>query len=324
MDLDSAMTFLGFVEERHRAWEARQHDKCQPWTDDDIVNGHKFTNVFRILDHGTQFIMTDLLEPDLAERDMLMRLFLYRHTGRVEVWEYANLMMGRYPTVDDLDELLACWQEYRGETKVTQRGQEARNSPGEKRVFQRSVFTGAYLVFPQTHDRGSDKLESIFDLTRRLFHPDSDQDVVPEFLATDNPALQFKILRRNKGVADFMSMQILTDWGYTPQCGQDRENDFVVPGPGARKGAAAIDPTRSAEQVIEWAQEAIHGSESCPELALDDYGEHYRRPSLMDVQNCLCEYSKYVRFASSSSSHKLYRPAHPGVQSRPVLPEHWL
>lgn len=317
-DADAALNFLSFVEARHRIWEARQAGLPQNmWTDDPVLASHKFTNVFRVLDYGTQFIFTDLLEDGLSPRDTLMRLFLYRHTGRTEVWKHVQADLGGYPTFEQLDDVLESMKDYRGETKITQRGQEARNNPGEKRTFQRSVFTGAYLVFPQTHDRGSDKLESIIGLTKRLFTPGSAQDCVIDFVVAEKQADRFKALRRNKGVADFMSMQILTDWGYTEHCGEDREDEFIVPGPGAKKGAAVIDPSLKAEQVVRWAQMAIHGSPDCPKL-----GD--RLPSLMDVQNCLCEFSKYVRFAGGSPSrYQPYRPAHPGVQSVPQLPMHW-
>ena len=156
LDTDRALDFLTFVEARHEAWLNRQAGKPGPWTDEPIVQTRKFTNVFRILDHGTQFIMTDLIEDGLSDRDMLMRLFLYRHTGRTEVWRHLLVDMGCYPTVDDLTDVLESWQAYRGETKITMRGQEARNRPGEKRTFAKSVVTGAYLVFPQSHTPGTD------------------------------------------------------------------------------------------------------------------------------------------------------------------------
>ena len=43
----------------------------------------------------------------------------------------------------------------------------------------------------------------------------------------------------------------------------------------------------------------------------------------MDVQNTLCEFSKYVRFQSKPIPTKQYVPAHPGPQPPPVLPKHW-
>jgi hypothetical protein len=136
-----------------------------------------------------------------------------------------------------------------------------------------------------------------------------------DFYRASTQAERFAALRRNKGVADFMSMQILTDWGYTPHCGEDRENDFVVPGPGAVKGALALDPSGKPADTLRWAVTAIWNSGG-PLLG-------NRLPSYMDVQNCLCEFSKYLRYEGKPASVKPYRPAHPGAQPAPVLPEHW-
>jgi hypothetical protein len=317
LDIDAATDFLGFVDARHRVWQARQQGLPQPWTTDPIVASRKFTNVFRVLDHGSQYVLTDLVDPELSPRDQLARLFLYRHTGRVEVWEAMDLVSG-LPTLDNLDDCLEAIKAYRGKTKVhlkSKRVTPGRGNGHQKTIGERPVFTAAYLVFPQSAERGTDKLDSIFDLTRRLFTPGSPDDLVPDFLAATRQADRFEALRRNKGVADFMSMQVLTDWGYTPHCGQDLENDFVVPGPGARKGAAELG--LKPEAALDWALSAVHALPEPPLL-----GD--RLPSRMDIQNCLCEFSKYARFARSASTQKTYSPAHPGVQLPPVLPQHWL
>lgn len=317
-DLDMIIDYIDFVTERHQVWQLRQAGAPQPWTDNTILQERKFTNVFRVLDPGSQFVLTDLVDPDLPARDTLMRMFLYRHTGRIETWEYLQLVAGGYPTVDTLDETLEAWQEYRGDTKITQRGQEARNRPGEKRTFQRPVFTSAYLVFPQSDVKGTDKLESIVALTKRLFTPGSPDDVVPDFLAAKTQAKRFEILRRNKGVADFMSMQILTDWGYV---GVDREDEFIVAGPGAIRGAKLLYPTKKAGPVMREMHEYISETPGMPVLEMP--GGRVRVPSLMDVQNTLCEFSKYARYMKAESTGKPYKPAHPGPQPAPVLPPLW-
>jgi hypothetical protein len=291
IDADAALTFLSFVEQRHRAWERRTAGLPQEtWTDDPIVATHKFTNVYRVLDYGSQFVLTDLIDPNLDERTQLRDLFLYRHTGRVEAWDYAAVVAEAYPY--DLDELYQIWSAYRNEG--------------------RPFFTNAYLVFPQSTVPGTDKLRSIIDLTERLFTEGSPDDVVPDFLAVKTQQERFRVLRRNKGVADFMSMQVLTDWGYTPHCGEDRENEMVVCGPGAVKGARALglDP----DSAIQWAVTSLRNSGT---VRLGD-----RLPSYMDVQNCLCEFSKYVRFAAKPIPAKPYKPAHPGLSTY-RLPDHW-
>lgn len=327
-------TLLHFIKARHKIWEARQFTVgTGPWTDDPILRQHKFTNVFRVLDYGSQFLLKELLEPGLDSRDALMRAFLYRHTGRWEAWEYFELMEGHYPGIDDLDLVLKHFNTYRGETKTVLQNRSAETRAlgtggFSKKVGKRSLFTSAYLVFPQSREPGVDKLETIVDLTRRLFTPGSPQDVVPRFMAADTQAERFAALKDAKGVGDFMSMQVLTDWGWAPQCGEDREDEFVVAGPGARKGAKLLAPELKPELVIREFHQGLLADPDCPVLWIrdtSDGGAVYRRPSLMDVQNCFCELSKYARYLErdSGARQRTYRPSHPGVQSAPVFPLHW-
>jgi len=319
LDVDRAMSYLGFVEARHRAWVARQHGDPQPWTSEPIVATRKFTNVFRVLDHGSQYVF-NLIDEDPATT--LMRLFLYRHTGRVEVWEYLEMTCG-LPTLTNLDDVLAAFKTWRGKTTVkTFMGKSHAGTPHKiertSMSSERPIFTGAYLVFPQSQERGTDKIDAIVNLTRRLF---IENPIDPDFLAARTQSDRFNVLRRNKGVADFMSMQILTDWGYTPHAGADREDEFVVLGPGALKGAKALAPGWDPVRTHLWAVDAVRASPRCPELWTE--GGAVRLPSWMDVQNTLCEFSKWVRYADKPLPEKQYKPAHPGRQDPPVLPEHW-
>lgn len=296
-DADMFDRYLRFVEDRHCIWEQRQAGLPAPWTDDPILASRKFTNVFRILDPGSQFVLSDLAEPDGSRKDILMRLFLYRHTGRVEAWRHLRHTIGDYPTLETLEEARGAWKEYR-------------RHPGG------AVFTGAYLVYPQSAVPGTDKLDSIIDLTERLF---TREGLAEEFFAAETQRDKFAALRRHKGVADFMSMQILTDWGYTP-FGEDRENEFVVPGPGCKKGIATITDTRDHVGFLRFAHEEVLASESCPVI---DLGYIVRYPTIMDIQNTLCEFSKYARYLKAGKAGTPYSPAHPGKQSEPHLPAHW-
>lgn len=312
--------FLAFVAERHRIWEQRQAGSPQPWTDDPILATRKFTNVFRILDPGTQFVMTDLLEPGLPERDQLMRLFLYRHTGRVEAWQWLGLSCG-YPTMANLEEARAAFKEYRGIGKVKMKNirpaAERTNKAAEfqETAFERTVFTNAYLVFPQSQVRGTDKLDSIVDLAARLFTPGSPDDVMPAWEQARIQQERFAVLRAARGVGDFMAMQVLTDWSY--QLDRDLEDEFLQPGPGSVKGAAALDPNAKTMAVVARVVEAVRGLPDCPRLG-------YRVPSLMDIgSNLLCEWSKYTRFREKPVPTKIYIPAHPGEQPEPVLPSYY-
>jgi hypothetical protein len=307
-DNEMFQRYLAFVEERHTVWEERQVGAPAPWTSDAILASRKFTNVFRVLDPGSQFIF-DLAQDrtpfdhpidsvfEATPEDFLLRCFLYRHTGRVEAWRHLHFELDCWPTHDNLADVLKVWKEYR----------EAGNP----------IFTGAYLVYPQSHVPGSDKLEAIVDLTDRLFNGGGTSQ---QFLRAKTQEDRFSILRRNKGVADFMSMQILTDWGYGPYAAVDRENEFVVPGPGCRKGVAHVTDTRDVVGFLRFAQAEVHASPDCPTLDLDSGP---RQPSLMDIQNTWCEFGKYVRYLKAYKVSPPYTPAHPGKQEPPVLPAHW-
>lgn len=286
IDADAAMDFLTFVGARHEAYTARQAGREAPWTAEPIVASHKFTNVFRVLDYGSQFVLTDLVGPGAG--DYLMRCFLYRHTNLPSAWLAFARETGSMPFIEQLDQLREFWQDYRA-------------SGGQ-------VFSGAYMIYPQSSTPGTDKVDSVIDLTKRLFQRER---IYNEFMTAPNQREKFAVLRRNKGVADFMSMQILTDWGYSTEF---REDQFVVPGPGARKGAAALG--LSGEDAVKWAVSAIRAMPHRPMLG-------GRPPSYMDAQNCLCEFSKWVRYAAKPLPAKPYQPTHPGPQPAPVLPKHW-
>lgn len=285
--------YLRFVAARHQVWVRRSAGLPQAeWTDDPILQTRKFTNVFRVLDYGSQFLIKNLASK--SPQEDLFRFFLYRHTGRWEAWNYYLLKHGEMPTMGNIAQALTAFKEYRGGSK-------------------RSVFTDAYLVFPQSQTPGTDKLESIFNLADRLFNQ---EHLADRWLDLDEPRDRFMLLRSFKGVGDFMSMQILTDWGYC--WGPFRENDFVVAGPGSRKGCQIVFPDRKPEDTIAAVKAMLYihtlayGLE-CPKL-------DGKQPSLMDIQNTFCEFQKYVRYKGEGKTLPPYTPRHPRLEA-PVLPK---
>lgn len=295
IDPDIAMEYLTFVAERHRVWEARQAGFPPPWTDDRMLRTYKFTNVYRVLDYGSQFLASELLDPDLSPRDILARCVLYRYTNLPSTWLYVRDQMGGYPVETDLGGSLV---------DVVKGYREAGNT----------VFSGAYVILPKPNRKG-DKVEQAVDMVSSFM-----SDHASEFLAATSQQQRFNVLRSHYGIGAFMAMQILTDWGYSTQCGQDLEDEFVVCGPGAIKGARFLDPDGDPYQTLMWAVDAVRMQ---PDVPLLQVGVNTRPPSWMDVQNCLCEFSKYHRDLAKPPRTKEYLPAHPGPQSPPALPSHW-
>lgn len=288
MNPERLNTYLRFVEERHRVWELRQLGAPQPWTEDPILANRKFTNVFRVLDPGSQFVF------ELEDGDpwvTLFRLFLYRYTNEPATWKWLHGRLDQYPAPYMRPEkLIDAITDYR--------------SQGYR------VFSGAYVILPQPN-RPGDKVVQAVELAYRWMDNHS-----RFFLEADTQQERFAILTREYGVGPFMAMQILTDWGYTHHVGEDREHEFVIAGPGAIKGARAINSRISPLETIHTMHALV---QMCDEVPVVEG----RTPSLMDIQNTLCEFSKYVRFQQSVTPGRQYRPVHPGAQPAPILPEHF-
>jgi len=49
-----------FASARQRAFERRVSGQPPPWTDDDILRGYKFCNVFRAADRVSQYMIRDV------------------------------------------------------------------------------------------------------------------------------------------------------------------------------------------------------------------------------------------------------------------------
>lgn len=289
-------TYLNFVINRHRIWERRGTGEPQEtWTDDPILATKKFTNVYRVLDFQSQFLVQELLgmagtydKP--SPRDVFFRCFLFRYTNRHEPWVAWANEFGDYPTWDDafLGTLTEFWSDYR-----------AAGNP---------IFGNAYKMFVGSENAGMSRMEWAVDLavkaTREVFTP---------FAQAASLAERLDILQTMPRCAGFMAMQIATDWGYYDPTFS--ENSAVILGPGARRGAQEIYPGLRPEATFREVHKALLEHPDCPSLA-------GRPPSLMDSQNCMCEFSKYARYSRQQPAiPSLYKPKH--LNQDLYLPPHW-
>jgi hypothetical protein len=299
MNVDMVLTYLDFVVDRHRVWELRQAGQPQHWSNDPILRRNKFTNVYRVLDYGSQFLLTELLnEPGIGPEDALGRSFLYRMSNEPKTWQHTKAEWGLYPRAHNFTpDLGKLWADYR----------DAGNR----------VFSGAYTIMPLPGVGGFDKAREVVRMAATSFHPDSPTNVIEAFRYAPTMAERFKVLRGIPNVGDFIAMQVLTDFGYSPFGADQDENAFVVAGPGARKGAKELFPDKKVAWVIQWCREQVLQLPDCPML-------QGRPPSLMDIQNTLCEFSKYARFLRAPEPARMFKPLHPGKPVTPVLPGHWV
>lgn len=71
--------FWWFCEERERIRIAKEAGKPRPWTGDEILNKHKFTNIDRLHDRGT--VLLGELVKDHTDFNTYQAICIYRFTG---------------------------------------------------------------------------------------------------------------------------------------------------------------------------------------------------------------------------------------------------
>lgn len=276
-------SYHDFVIERHKIWEQRLIGLPQPWTTDPILASHSFTNVFRVLDYGTQFLLK-MLNNHWGPQEVFFRCAMYRFTNRPEPWEYFYQRHDGFPLTDDVHSgrLRHTWAEY---------GQELRGS--------------AYQITIGLENKGM----TYVDYLTKVLAP-AVIGVMDDFISAPSLEARVSILQRIPRCGPFMAMQIATDYGYWDPTFS--ENDYILPGPGAVKGARLANPHYSATELI-------HGWQKQWER-LDVVTLAGRPPSLMDVQNTFCEYNKYVRYTKANQIGK-YTPRHLNDPD-PYIPRH--
>ncbi|AVJ51046.1 hypothetical protein FDJ44_gp55 [Microbacterium phage Pikmin] len=237
---------------------------------DPIVASRKFTNVFRVLDRGSQYLLRLMNVYDEVP-DRLAVSYLYRQVNRPDTMD--DIIAANDGYVPSFDEVTSAeWIR-----DVVWPVIDAR--PG-------SFLNGAYIILIMTNDKRNlkDKMADIFPGARpHLERVSGIADLEG----------RVKNLQRTPGLGPFLSMQIATDLGYC--AGEpDQENDFILPGPGARKGVGYLGHTPGSSANLGFTRQIIQSFpvDEMPTLP----GSNGRPPSWMDVQNVFCEFSKYARF----------------------------
>jgi alpha-glutamyl/putrescinyl thymine pyrophosphorylase clade 1 len=81
-------TLFRWMTERHAIHQRRLAGQPWPWTDDPILRQHTFTNVFRIYDRVTQYIISNVIgKGDQDLHETCFRVILFRCFNRISTWE---------------------------------------------------------------------------------------------------------------------------------------------------------------------------------------------------------------------------------------------
>ena len=267
-------TYWRFAVERQEVFYRKMDGHPGPWTNDDILHRHKFTNAYRASDRASQYLIQRVIyEGDKTPEEVFFRTILFKLFNKIDTWKMLNAKLG---TVSYADYSFARYDEILTDAL----------SSGTR------IYSAAYIMpSGKTSFGHSKKHRNNLMLLEQMM-----EDEVPcKIGETLNMQQAFEILRSYSTVGSFLAYQFVTDLNYSTIT-DFSEMEFVIPGPGAMDGIHKCFADlgglneRDIIRVVTDRQE-----QEFERLGLEFRSLWGRRLQLIDCQNLFCEVSKYAR-----------------------------
>lgn len=270
-------TYWRFSAMRQKIYFSRINSQPSPWTDDPILQEYKFTNAYRASDRVSQYLIRNVIySKKWSLKDTVFRILIFKIFNKIETWELLEHTFGNVElSTFDIDKFDACLQNAR--------------SAGI------AIYSAAYII-----PSGSRKKHGV--ISKHRFHLNLLQHLINEKYHTSLASQKslegvFLKLSSVESFGSFLAYQYTIDLNYSPWF-DFSENDFVVPGPGAKDGIRKCFSDLgeySEEDIIRMMQEE-------QEYHFNRLGIQFNslwgRPlQLIDCQNLFCEVDKYSRVA---------------------------
>lgn len=273
--MDHKESLVYWIRERYNILLRKERGEGKPWSTDPVFQSTYFCNVHRENDKVTRFIR-DMYSPMVADEMFEYNIILSRFINLPKSLESLSYCDSHQP--NELQQVLEEWA-----------------SAG----FQ--VWGGAYVI--TTHGMKMGKAEYLaHNVLEDVF---SALESLRTACRGRSCAVAAKALQEIDGIGSFLAGQVVADLKNTvghPLHTADDWWSFVVPGPGSLRG-------------LSW---FIFGRPDGPVTpgTFKDYFEVMRSyvdrnwpvevPTIcnQDLQNCLCEYDKYMRVKTGTGRSK--------------------
>lgn len=263
-----------WIQERWNIKKRRESGMQPPWTGDNIMATTRWCNVHREDDAVTRYIAEQW-------RGVWQRVGV-SYVGTVVMLRMLNYI----PTLKEIQKNTmfapsgAVW----GIAKQTCLERRAR---GEK------VFTSAYTI--STCGKSMDKIDYVFDWVLAKCR---DEKRFISLLAQDSLNDVFHRLTEVDGLGSFLAAQVLADLKNTPGHPLAKAPDwwtFSAPGPGSLRGLSWYFFGRPVGATPTSYNRLLNICRSQVDPILQECHPDIPMISDQDFQNCLCEFSKYMK-----------------------------
>lgn len=269
--------YFYFMQERMNIFWKRYNNKYPPFTTDSILRQYKFTNVYRVSDRISQYLIKHVIYDNrynYSDEDILLRIILFKIFNKIETWEFLEKKL-QIINVSNFD---VNWI----------------NHLLQKRKSKTPIYNNAYMM-TGTHSKYN-HLNYKHEKWLQMVNDEMIKGhVFKEIINSKSMDKVFSLLRDCSLIGDFLAYQYTIDFNYSNVINFN-ENDFVKAGIGAIRGIKKCFDlkTNNYDEVIRYTHKN-----------LEKYQNYYgfnkfknlfgRDPTLIDIQNCFCETDKYLR-----------------------------
>lgn len=296
------LNFWGFVAERQAIWDSKDKGLPEPYSNDQVLTSRRFTNMYRMLDRGTRFVIANVQEPSTLKEWAIFRNIVYRYFNKEETWNAIEgpLMISDFVAISKILDSLE------------------------------TPFGNAYIQSGQGGNRGYFSFGDRFSLgvLKEI------SDAIPDLCAlteSESPKPFRKKLQQITGIGNFLSWQIAADMCYPLLCqngssiAQFNLDDHVHLGPGAIKGLKQLGMTVGNSSLDDlYSMQFEH---------LPTYGMKWLQPnrnsvstlplSKTDLEHALCEYQKYIRVSNGGGNMRKFISRAHTCPTLPRISPYW-
>ena len=270
-------TYWKFAYERQNIFFNRIISKSDEYTTDPILKEYKFTNVYRVCDRVSQYLIKNVIytEENLSERDLFLRIILFKLFNKIETWE---LLEERFDSIRE----------------STFNVNKFKSFLDREMNQGRTLYSSAYMMASGCNE---------FNVTRKhhahlLLLDKMLKDSLPEkIIESKKMSEAYSLLLGYPLIGRFLAYQYVTDINYSNLINFE-ETEFTVPGPGARDGIRKCFSSLgglSESEIIKLMTDRQEYEFERLSLPFKRIGQ--RPLQYIDIQNIFCEVDKYCRVA---------------------------
>lgn len=269
-ELDPYDQFLYWITEREAIRKKKEANKPKPWTDDEILQSYRFCNVRRMDDTVSMWLYDNWYEPNYNDENMLIACALGRLFNQPSTLKVLGFPHHWNDSVADMSKEVLHTMKDRGER----------------------IFNAAYIV--STNGLRMDKIDYVFDRVLQPIALNSLDYGMDDIIDRSSVKNTVKNLCGFNGISSFMAGQITADLRWAVDGGWEDAKTWAAKGPGSSRGMNRLmeRPTIASLSQKNFERSLTSLITVCrmklPKGIM-------RRLEAIDIQNCLCEYDKYIR-----------------------------